>query len=357
MKRALFLLACIAAAICAFAKKKTFSQYDYFNGPAFWQRVALTHNAVPLIGPQDTAIIIATNRDYEPDSMRFLTEHSKHNRLRWFLMYASGGRWHTHEVGSLSEAKSYLPSTNKDWVVYTEGMGKIFTSDADRGMRMAGQYGINVLLMDYPSIRTDKGAMANYYFAKGNAIAAYKDFLPVLDSVRILRQADQMGSGRLSLFFHSMGNKVMKEIMQHSSAMKLNQGVWVDNIILNAPCVAMRGHRKWVEQIAFARRIYVHYNPEDMTLKWARIMSLHKQLGDKMRRPVSDAAVYINFNSLCDVSHSNFLGLYGRGLPPQASIQHYDQVLHGDSVAVHGAGYRASVYRKIGWDILPVETQ
>jgi hypothetical protein len=331
---------------------RTVAQSDYFNTEDFWKTVQLEEK-MPAIKP-DTAIIVVSSRQKTKDKLRYMSEHRDGKELHYFFVYASQNNWHVVPVKNISEALQYIPHKEKDWVVYTEGMGKIFTSDVDRGMRLAEQYNVNVVLFDYPSITTTKSKLGNYRFAIHHARGNYKDFVPALDTIRQLHTQNQMGSGHLSLFFHSMGNNMVKKIVKKKKLAAMNDTKWVSNIILNAPCVYQSHHSKWLDKINFANAIYIHYNPEDHTLKGAHLVSFHKQLGEMVRNPICKKAYYINFNALCATEHSNFLTLYGRTNTKPEAFAHYNTLFHGDTVNVYNSPhYKPTAYKKIGWDILP----
>ncbi len=332
-----------------------FAQFEYFNSEQFWGRLSLQPMGKQAeIAAGDTVIIVASNRASDTTGFRFFPERRDGKQIKYFVVYSSRGKWQVQPVQSLQDAVALMPDKNRDWVVYTEGMGKFFTTDLDRGMQLTGQYGVNVLLLDYPSITAFKKRLGNYFFARGNAKIAYKDFGPVLDTVQMLRERQLMGSGSMNLFFHSMGNIVMWQLVKKNKIDKINNSVWVDNLILNAPCVPQRGHRKWVDKIAFARRIYINYNQNDYTLGGAYLVSKRQQLGMKVKRPLSSKAIYVNFNTLADKGHSNFVNLYGRDRIPETAIEYYRVLFHGGAVNVQDSvKYRPSQYKAIGVDILP----
>lgn len=355
--RLIFIIACLLSSQLTGAQK-SYSPFAFYNSGEFWENVRLDSSAGPLaLKASDTAIVVVSNRKPQPDSLRWMSEERDEGRLRYYVAKAEGAHWTLRQFGDLAAAVAALPARARDWVVYTEGMGKIFTSDLDRGFKMAGLYRVNVIMMDYPSIRSDYRPWRNYRFAKHSAIDAYEDFVPVIDSVRSLRERGALGSGHLSLFFHSMGNKVLREAVLRHRLEEMNGSVWVDNLIINAACVPQQGHRAWIDPIRFAKRIYIHYNPDDGTLKWARILSLHKQLGDRPRRPLSSKVTYINFNALCGAGHSNFLNLWGPYMARREALVHYNTVLHGREVKPDGEHYAQSAYRGIGLDILPLRRQ
>ena len=329
-------------------------QGEYFNTPEFWQKLKLEKSsAVPPADP-DTAIIVVSNRATQTDKLRFMSEVRDGMQVRYFYVYAQNEVWHVLPVTNLETAIQYMPNKNRNWVVYTEGMGKIFTTDLYRAMSLAGQYNVNVILMDYPSITTTKSRLGNYYFALENARKAYEDFVPVFAKIKRLRAERKLGTGKLSLFFHSMGNNVVTETVKNGELNKLNDLVWVDNLILNAPCVNQTGHVDLLNKFSFAKQIYIHYNPEDKVLKGAHFLSGHRQLGEKVDIPVVMKAKYINFNILTGEGHSNFLSLIGRDPATQSAIRHYNTLLQGDTVDLNDYNrYKPTAYKSIGWDILP----
>jgi hypothetical protein len=331
----------------------SFAQFEYFNSEQFWNKLQL-HNAAetPVIHPTDTVIIVASNRVRDASTFRYLPEERDPRHIKYFVVYSGNGKWNVQPVSSLKQAVSLMPDKNKDWVVYTEGMGKFFTSDVDRGMSMTAQYGVNVIMFDYPSLTAHRKQTGNYFFAMKNATIAYKDFVPVLDTIQMMQNNHQLGTEGVNLFFHSMGNIVMQQIIKRGKLPQINETQWVNNLILNAACIPQRGHKKLLDQIKFAKNIYINYNPGDYTLAGAYFMSKRYQLGKQVRKPLSKKATYINFEIIAGKGHSNFLNLTGRNEIPDAAFQYYNTILHGDTVAVHDTHhYQPTTYRGIGYDL------
>jgi hypothetical protein len=349
MKRSLLILLIFILPVASFGQS---DYYSYFNTDDFWRRLKVDKVApLGMLSQEDTAIIVASNRKPKQDSLRFMSEDRDKDSVRFYVVYTRQDIWHIYRAQTLREAMEILPDKNRDWVVYAEGMGKIFTTDLDRGIAMAGQYGVNVLLLDYPSIRTDYKGYRNYRFVMRNSMASYKDFVPVLDTMRELRALGIAGTGTLNLFFHSMGNNIIRKIARSDHLNHFNSSVWVDNIILNAPCVPRRGAHRWIDSMHFAKRIYLHYNPQDFTLRWARIAGVRGILGERPKAPYSRQARYVNFNQLCGPSHSNFLNLRTRSGTKQASIAHYSKLFHGKDVEVHDGNLYKQNSRFVGWYI------
>lgn len=330
-------------------------QYEYFNSEYFWGKLVMETAATPLptFTAGDSVIVVVSTRVLQPDSFRFVGEirdvHPSHN----YLVFSKAGKWHVHPFASMADAIRAMPHYNRDWVIYTEGMGKIFTTNLDRGMQLSHDYGVNTIVFDYPSIRTGFKPLRNYVFAYRNARSAYKDYIPLLDTVMLLRTRSEMGNGKLSLFFHSMGNNVMRAIAKEDLIDHYNTSKWIDNIILNAPCVPRRKNAVWLDRIQCSKQIYVHYNPMDITLKLARLAGFRQIMGEHIKKPLCDQVTYINFEVVCGTEHSNFLHLYQRQGPPKESFNHYKVLLHGEKADVTNSMlYRRSHYRHIGWELL-----
>lgn len=328
---------------------------NHFNTPEWWGRLVYeTKPSVNNFSAIDSSIIVVTNRALTNDKLRFVSETTGDGKLLYFFVYAYKGKWRVLQAGNLEEAINYTPQKNNNWVVYTEGMGKIFTSELYRGMMMSSQYGVNVIMLDYPSITTTKRMYGNYKFSIHNAKEAYRYHRPVLENIKDLRLAGKLGQGKLSLFFHSMGNYLLRETFVHKKYERLNDIQWVDNLVLNAPCVPAKGHADWLSKVRFAKRIYVHYNPEDRVLRGASLAAFATQLGNDPGYPIVTKARYINFNKVVDDGHSYFLTLQGREPAQAETLRHYRIILHGDAALLNSRYYTVSSHEKIGVDVLPL---
>jgi hypothetical protein len=104
-----------------------------------------------------------------------------------------------------------------------------------------------------------------------------------------------------------MGNIIFMEMMKHQPYEQLNKAPFIDNVVLNAACVPSKGHKEWVERIRFANKIYIHYNRSDWQLKGAHLLTLSRQLGEKLKRPLAANATYVNFHEQGGRQHSYFL--------------------------------------------------
>lgn len=333
--------------------QQCFAQGYSYNNDEWWNRMVYEQQpSINNFSDIDTSIVVVSNRYITTDKMRFMSEERGDGQLLYLFVYAHKGQWHVLKRNSLQEAIQLIPDKNRDWVVYTEGMGKIFTSELNRGMMMTSQYKLNVIMLDYPSITTTKGNLGNYLFAIKNARNAYKDHVPVLKQIKEMWTQAKMGSGHISLFFHSMGNYLIRQTVKKKQLYRINDTKWVDNIILNSPCVPQYHHAKWLNKIAFANEIYIQYNPEDRTLFFADLISKKKQLGRRLRKPLSSKAHYINFNNIVDEEHSYFMTLHDHIPAKNITKKYYNTILHGNTIDL-SKGFETSTYRGIGVEMLP----
>lgn len=343
--------------IAAYSLKAQNNPVGNFNSDAYWGKTRLiNHLPDNTITNADTTMVVVSNRRFTDDTLRYISENRSDKGLLYFFVFTRNGKWNILPVESLEKAISLVPDKTRDWVAYTEGMGKLFTTDLYRGLSMAGQYHVNVIMFDYPSITTTKKSLGNYFFAIGNARHAHSYFAPAITELKHLRDAGKMGNGKLTLFYHSMGNHVAKGIVKHHELDAINDTTWVNNLILNAPCVPRRGHKRWIMQINCADNIYINYNNNDFTLGGAYLVSKKLQLGHKPIRNIcrKPNVTYINFNTLCGQGHSNFLTLSGvQECKPTAAV-YYNTILHGNAVNIHDTNmFTQSHFKKIGWELKP----
>ena len=332
---------------------------DSMNTERFWKTIIFEDHSASMEQPAlptgaGNIIVVASNRILNAGETRFISEErDKDGRLNYYIVFIKDNSWHVWQT-NLEAAIASVSNINDDWVIYTEGYGKIFTTGLYRGLNMSMQHHVNVLYLDYPSYNTGKGTLGNYKFALSNARQAGHDFAPVLYTIKTYREAGKMGNGRMTLFFHSMGNNSIREIVKQELLEPINDKVWVDNLVLNSACVPERNHAEWIDKIRFAKRIYINYNPKDYTLGGAKLVSLTRQLGEGVRGNLSRQAIYVNFNQLCGRNHSNFIRLLSHYRTPPMALAYYRVVLHGKKVNVKdSASFTVSNYRKLGYSILP----
>ena len=283
------------------------AQLSFYNSDAYWSNFCLQNScAAPSV--TDTCLVFVSNRHLHPDSLRFVDEYVDTAGLKYFFLQKRAGRWNVYQAADLSEAMNLLPE-KRDIVVYTEGMGKIFTSNVERALLMRSQYHVNVVMFDYSSINTTYKPSRNFYFAKNNARLSAPHYFQLLKRLQEARRDNEywVQHVKISTFYHSMGNIILKEMMENEAYQELNDLPFIDNLVINAACVPRRHHKEWVENIHFANKIYIHYNRMDLQLKGAHMLTFRAQLGEKVTRGRAANATYVNFHKQVGHQHSYFL--------------------------------------------------
>jgi hypothetical protein len=296
--------------IIVFLTLHTSAQTPDYNSDGWWGRFHLQPEGkpIPRMHPTDSCLVFVTNRHLQRGNIRFVDEFVDTGSLKYFLLQKKGEEWNVYQVDSLGAAMQALPQ-REDVVIYAEGMGKIFTANVDRALLMRAQYPVNVIMFDYASINSTYRPSKNFRFARANAALSAPEYLKLMQEVqRAKTREDSWTTGiRITAFFHSMGNIIMREMMLTQNYAALNTQPFLDNLILNAACVPQKKHKKWVEQIRFANKVYIDYNKSDWQLKGAHFITFAKQLGERPRRPRANNAVYIDFKDQAHRQHSYFL--------------------------------------------------
>lgn len=327
MKRLLFLL-CITITLGAHA------QLSQYNSNAYWANFRFqTDTAKPAL--TDTCLIFVSNRHLNKDSLRFVDEFVDTAGLKYFFLQKSAGKWNVFQMPTLSDAMHLLPE-KRDIVVYTEGMGKIFTTNVERALLMRLQYHVNVIMFDYASINTTYRPARNFNFARSNARMSAPHYFRLLTTIQQARQnkEDWIDQIKVTTFCHSMGNIILMEMMKSQPFEQLNDSPFLDNVVINAACVPSKRHHQWVENIRFANKVYIHYNRSDWQLKGAHLLTFRRQLGEKLTRSLAKNASYINFHDQVGRQHSYFLNFPQNDYRMTTEMKDYFVQLFGGNTAV-----------------------
>lgn len=304
----------------------------YFDSDSFWRSVTLLDSAASLAGEADTLVALASNRVFDYRQLKFAGEISEPSgALHYFLAFIKSGKWYIKPYRNLYGLLQQLEQ-GKGLVVYTEGYGKNFPAGLFRAFAMRAQYRVNVLYLDYPSINSGKKRLGNWRFVLKEANKAGIDFGPVLDSLYHYPPREHYFPA-ITLFYHSMGNLVLKRMLENDLSARFNGKQWIDNLVLNAACVPAK-HTEWLGKAQFARCILVHYNPDDRTLKGAQLVSGNRKLGVRPGKKVLDKAICVDFNHFVGNGHSYFLDLPYRAPLPKPVAGYMQKVLEGKAVDV-----------------------
>lgn len=203
---------------------------------------------------------------------------------------------------------------------------------------MAAQYHVNVVMFDYASINTTYKPSKNFKFARQNARLSAGQYRSLLTMLKAARDADEpwIRDVSVSTFYHSMGNIILEQMMkgEATGVLAADGEPFVDNLIINAACVPMKRHAKWVKKIHFAKQIYIHYNKRDLQLKGAHLLTMKRQLGEKVtRRQLAPNARYVNFLEVARWQHSYFMNFpYNEYRLNPAMVAYFGRLFNGQGV-------------------------
>lgn len=312
----------------------TAAQRVPYNSDACWSSFVI-QDTVPQPESGDTCLVFVSNRYFQRDSLRFLDEFVDTAHLSYFFLRKQGPQWQVFQTSSLSDAMDMLPD-RRDIVVYAEGMGKVFTNNVERAGFMTEQYGVNVVMFDYSSTNSEYRPSRNFKFARANAALSSRQYFSLLKDFQSARdaQADWMSGIKLTLFFHSMGNIILRNMMLTQHFADLNAQPFVDNVLINAACVPQRHHADWVEHIRFAGNVFIHYNRHDIQLKGAHLLTFQDQLGEVVHQHAGNAH-YINFHDYVGWKHSYFLNFpYSKFQLTEGMKLYFNQVFKGNAATM-----------------------
>jgi hypothetical protein len=315
-----------------------------------WENISLLEG--PAV-PSDTNIILITNRKFDPhskDKAYFGNEIDPEGKLRYLVASCNNNKWTISLKETLEEAIS-LTKVSRDYLFFIHGDGQTLPDVLDRCIRIERLYAINVIAFDWPSKIPDFSRMRNFYNSKRNAkrsVTALEESL-----IEFGNYISQNGKNHdiihSTLFVHSLGNFIIKKFVDNSTA--ISAKTKFDNILLNAPAVKQKKHRKWVEKLNFQKKIYITSNKKDRTLYGAHLITFRRQLGERLRKPLAKNAIYINFLNLVGKRHNYYLDLPLLERYPSISF-FYKSIFHGEYLDPE---YKARFKKRkdgLGYDIL-----
>jgi hypothetical protein len=266
-----------------------------------WEKVKFS--PIPVNTNPDSTVIIVTNRECKTDQQIFFTDRiSPEKKLYYSVVTCNNGIWTSFLVTDKDSILKYT-DTDLNTLFYVHGDGKSFTSNLQACIRLRTLYKINLIAFDYPSYLPDAGGLKNFYNSRSNirnSLDHFSEFIAFADHAYF-----KNGKNR-SIMFHSLGNYLLRK---HITEKKQPYPILpvFDNLIVNAAAVKTSGHRKWVEKTRIQRRIYVTSNKNDWTLKGAGFITLSRQLGGNLRKPVAKNANYLNFTNIAGQAHNCFI--------------------------------------------------
>jgi hypothetical protein len=274
--------------------------YSYCN----WSNTSLNKNYVA--NENDTCLFVVSTRNYNDTLKEFVDyDYDTTGTLKYFAVYYHGNTWNVVPYSTLAELLN-LKSSLKNLVVFTEGLGKTFTSGVDRATKLMRTYAVDEIFFDWPTdrpyMKPGKNIKVTCYVAPKAAIP-YAKFLEELQNYKI-NNPEKFKV--VTLFFHSMGNLLLMYDLQNNRFKNISPD-FVTTVILNAACVNQTHHKEWLEKLTFANRIYLTINDRDRNLRGASIIFGDHQLGEKPKKEFCEKATYVNFSDILSKEHNYFL--------------------------------------------------
>ena len=277
----------------------------------------------------DTAIVFVSVRNYFPDKTEFLDyELDTTHTLHYFTIFFNQKKWVCVPKQNLEEALKDVVK-NKDIVVYGEGMGKVFPGNVDRATRLTRTYDVTTLMFDWPTYRPNLSGGKNYKKARIQSTRVSKAFCDLFKELEKIKPEIKSDSSNLTLLLHSLGNRLIKEAVTNNFIEVKNK--LFDNVVLNAACVKMRGHKKWLEKLTIQNEIYITRNNKDRTLNLARLAGFSKRLGMHARWRKAKNAVYLDFSPVLEKEHNYFLMTNVLAKHPDIKVI-YSDIFHGKNI-------------------------
>lgn len=243
------------------------------------------------------------------------------------------------------ELQNTMKTRNRNCVFYVHGYNTNFRNALESAKHIQDLYGVEVILFSWPSMGAGEGRenigkdlIGTVNYKRDKRIAAQSrvaldrtfehlhryiqhslvdveqqviretgggEFSPSRMDGILARGCNQ----RFTLFCHSMGNYLFKDLLK--SSIYQGETLLFDNVILCAADVNNDGHETFVDRIQHRRQIYITINQNDFALFFSRMKFGSKQkarLGHYARNLTSQTAIYLDFTEAEHVkrSHSYF---------------------------------------------------
>lgn len=274
------------------------------NASCSWDNVCLDKSYKPTTG--DTCLLVASIRNYDAARHEFVDyDYDTTGTIKYFAVYFRGNQWYAVPHESLTELMEQKQSFG-DFVIFTEGLGKTFTSGIDRATRLMRVYHVEGLYFDWPTARPYMRSRKNIKVTSLVAPKAAKAYAVFLKDFQQYKNTHSEKFKTVTLFFHSMGNLLLMYNLKTNALNGLSPFL-VNSVILNAACVNQTHHKEWLDNLSFTNQIYITINDKDMNLRGASIIFRDHQLGERPKGDFSEKANYINFSHVLSNEHNYYI--------------------------------------------------
>jgi hypothetical protein len=254
----------------------------------------------------DTCLFVVSTRNYNDTLKEFVDfDYDTTGSLKYFAVYFRGNQWTAVPYQSLAGLLDQK-NTFMNFVIFTEGLGKTYTSGIDRATKMIRIYGVDALFFDWPTERPYMRSGQNIKTTCKVAPQVAVPYAVFLEQFQYYKNEHPQKFKTVTLFFHSMGNLVLMYDLKNNLFKNLSPNL-VNSVVLNAACVGEAKHKEWLDKLSISENIYVTINNRDRNLNGAKIIFLENQLGERPKSDLSKKATYVNFSSVLNKEHNYYI--------------------------------------------------
>jgi len=202
-------------------------------------------------------------------------------------------------MANLAPAMDGMPD-GRSILVYVDGHGKTFDQILERGIAICKRFHVTLVIFDWP---TDYMALRKTAYTADEVTPVFVKSMAELNTLHW----QLFPRSSVSIIFHSMGNHILKNLVDQRLQDYLPRGMF-SNIIMNAAAVKQFNHTGWVGRLHIQDRLYITVNDEDRTLHGAMVLRIARQLGTGFKGNPAGNATYVNFSDIATSEHNLFLG-------------------------------------------------
>jgi hypothetical protein len=286
--------------ICAQKDSKFGVPYSYCN----WSNTSLNKNYNPTIN--DTCLFVISTRNYDENKHEFVDyDYDTTGTLKYFAVYFNHNQWIAVPYASLTELLN-IKKEFQNLVVFTEGLGKTFTSGMDRATQLMRLYNVDELFFDWPTERPYLKPGKNIKATCILAPIVSKNFAQFIEEFQKYKIERAEKFKTTTLLNHSMGNLLLMYDLQNDYLKNIHLNLF-DNVIINAACVNQKNHKTWLDKLSFSKNCYLTINDKDRNLRGARILFKARQLGESPQAEFCKNVNYVDFSEVLSIEHNYFL--------------------------------------------------
>ncbi|WP_162845511.1 alpha/beta hydrolase [Labilibaculum antarcticum] len=289
----------------------------------------------------DSIVFVITNKVFDSLQNRFsIFENHTDTKdpLKCYTFTSQDSTLNDHSIHKMENLNEIL-NCDKDLLIFIHGDGKTTNNAVMRGLKIQNLYDLKIIVFSWTSKMEKVNGLKNFKNSKKNielGILKFKEMLLQIQELKKMRDF-QTKKIHISLCMHSLGNYYMERMVKDSLLSGLHDELF-DNIIFNAAAVNQKEHSKWMNQLHIQKRIYITSNKKDFNLNGVRVFTKsRKQLGERLKLPLSENSNYINFTKAIGfmfpthLTHTYFLG----GIRGENINQFYFNLFHGKEIQLN----------------------